>query len=286
MYRFLLRPLWILSHIVVAALIVAMVNLSMWQLRRLEEKKDLNALVLSRADGTPVPIGAVVDSIDGVSEGDRVEYRAVAGRGIYEADQEFTIPSRTLNGAPGRFVVTPFRLSDGTAVLVLRGFIPQAISDVAPPIDSIEPPQGEVEIAGWLRKSELPGSLQRQDPDLGNNQFARIDIEAINAAVGEQYRPVFLQLARQTPSTQAELLSMLPLPDRTEGPHFSYAMQWAIFTLIAIVGYPLIIRRVARTPRERVGEELRSPAGEPGTGTGTGTDTGTGTGTDTGGPDS
>ncbi|HBX78189.1 MAG TPA: hypothetical protein DEG43_11110, partial [Acidimicrobiaceae bacterium] len=99
MYRFLLRPLWILSHIVVAALIVAMVNLSMWQLRRLEEKKDLNALVLSRADGTPVPIGAVVDSIDGVSEGDRVEYRAVAGRGIYEADQEFTIPSRTLNGA-------------------------------------------------------------------------------------------------------------------------------------------------------------------------------------------
>ncbi|MEJ7584193.1 MAG: hypothetical protein WKF43_08930 [Acidimicrobiales bacterium] len=40
-------------------------------------------------------------------------------------------------------------------------------------------------------------------------------------------------------------------PELDEGPHFSYAMQWFIFTTIALVGYPLILRRNAR---EQVGE--------------------------------
>jgi hypothetical protein len=31
-----------------------------------------------------------------------------------------------------------------------------------------------------------------------------------------------------------------------EGPHLSYAVQWFIFSIIAIVGYPMILRRTAR----------------------------------------
>ena len=44
-------------------------------------------------------------------------------------------------------------------------------------------------------------------------------------------------------------------PRLDEGPHFSYAIQWLIFTTIAAVGYPLILRRRAR---EVAQEELEA----------------------------
>ena len=42
MYRFLLRPKWIILHVVVLALVVTMINLGLWQLRRLGERQDFN----------------------------------------------------------------------------------------------------------------------------------------------------------------------------------------------------------------------------------------------------
>ena len=38
----------------------------------------------------------------------------------------------------------------------------------------------------------------------------------------------------------------LGLPEPTLGPHLAYAVQWFIFTTIAVVGYALLLRRVAR----------------------------------------
>ena len=43
MYRFLARPKWIVFTLVVAAAVVAMVALSLWQLRRLDERREFNA---------------------------------------------------------------------------------------------------------------------------------------------------------------------------------------------------------------------------------------------------
>ena len=39
-------------------------------------------------------------------------------------------------------------------------------------------------------------------------------------------------------------------PDLDAGPHLGYAMQWFSFSLIALVGYPLILRRVARSRQD------------------------------------
>ena len=41
---------------------------------------------------------------------------------------------------------------------------------------------------------------------------------------------------------------MVALPTPTEGPHLSYAVQWFIFSAIAVVGYPLVLRYVSRRP--------------------------------------
>jgi surfeit locus 1 family protein len=37
----------------------------------------------------------------------------------------------------------------------------------------------------------------------------------------------------------------VPPPELSEGPHLGYAFQWFTFTVIALVGYPLILRRRA-----------------------------------------
>jgi len=44
-YRFALRPRWILSHLLVLLLVIVMVNLGLWQLRRLHERTTYNASV-------------------------------------------------------------------------------------------------------------------------------------------------------------------------------------------------------------------------------------------------
>ena len=114
----------------------------MAQLRRLDEKQTLNARIAARADGAPTQLADVLrdERVSTIADGDRVEYRAVVVDGTYDVAAEFTVPNRTLDGAPGRMVVTPLRWSDTEApILVLRGFIPQAIEDNTAPIEGAEP---------------------------------------------------------------------------------------------------------------------------------------------------
>jgi hypothetical protein len=64
--------------------------------------------------------------------------------------------------------------------------------------------------------------------------------------------PVWIQLRKETPRPAAAAApEILGLPVLDEGPHFSYMVQWFIFSTIAVVGYPLILRRNARERLER-----------------------------------
>ena len=47
-WRFALTPKWIIRHVLVVALVVAMISLGFWQLRRLDEKRDHKAVVEAR----------------------------------------------------------------------------------------------------------------------------------------------------------------------------------------------------------------------------------------------
>ena len=57
--------------------------------------------------------------------------------------------------------------------------------------------------------------------------------------------PAVLQRAASSPA-DADVLVPVPQPELDAGPHRSYAVQWFIFATIGLVGYPLILRRVAR----------------------------------------
>jgi cytochrome oxidase assembly protein ShyY1 len=273
-YRFLYRPRWILLHVLVIALLVAMINLMFWQIRRLHEKQAINAKIEQGARLPPVSFDRI--EADVRRHGAEAEhYRAVAGSGTFDPSAEVTIRNRTLDGAPGRWVATPFTpKGGGPAVLVVRGWIPLSVDDDRAPISPVEPPAGEVTIAGYLEPTQTRGAFGPTDPpngvlaDLARVDVARFDRQYPGAIAGGFY----LQLTAQEPPTPATQIQPVPRPAPDEGPHRSYAWQWAIFTAIAAIGYPLAIRRRAHSRGDAPGEGAGGDGDRDGPGEGDGAD--------------
>ena len=70
MYRFLLKPRWIAFHVLVLALMVTMVNLGFWQLRRLDERRAANREVSTRTAAAVASTGELPADPKGVFAGD------------------------------------------------------------------------------------------------------------------------------------------------------------------------------------------------------------------------
>ena len=88
--------------------------------------------------------------------------------------------------------------------------------------------------------------LAFSDGKLRGNEINRIDINLLSAEWGVPLLPVYLQ---QNQQTMNDWPAQIKPPELTEGSHFSYAVQWFIFTLIGLVGYPLVLRRVIADDR-------------------------------------
>ncbi len=252
-YRFASRPRWILSHLFVLGMVVLMVNLGFWQLRRLHEKQAHNRVVTTRTAEAPAPVTDVLRADDGfgsagLAKARRVEFRQVTAAGTYRADQEVLVRGRSLNGAPGSWVLTPLQLDDGTALVVNRGWIPNDGSKQAVPA-SFAAPSGRIEVTGLLQTTETRGSFGATDPPTGTlTNLARADLARLQRQVPEKLIPAYAQLERQRPAPGDPQRSptLLPAPELSEGPHLSYAIQWFTFSLMAVVAYAFILRRNAR----------------------------------------
>ncbi len=252
MYRFALRPRWILSHLFVLALVVVMVNLGFWQLRRLDERRDRNAVVSSRLSEPNVPVEEVISPADGLSAGPAVAFRRVSVRGTYLPGEQVLVRGRSLEGAPGSWVLAPLRRSDGSIVVVNRGWIPNSGALKAVP-EELPTPAGPVTVRGFLQGTQTRGDFGAADPPTGElATLARVDLGRLARQLDGDVVPAWVQLTDQDPRPGRSAPRLLPPPELDEGPHLSYAGQWFTFSLIAVVGYPLILRRNAR---ERADED-------------------------------
>jgi cytochrome oxidase assembly protein ShyY1 len=270
-YRFALRPWWIVSHLVVLAIVVAFVNLGMWQLRRLDEVRDRNAHLAERIAADPAPIEDLVPAGD--DSGSRAEDHRVTATGRYRPDEAVLIRGRSLDDRPGSWVVVPLELPDGRVVAVNRGWIRNDGRFTEVPEEYRAVPEGDVAIEGLLHATQERGALGASDPADGVlRSMARVDLDRLDQQVDGDLLPVWVQLTaaeRGAPDPSPELLD--PPITNDEGPHLSYAIQWGIFTVIALVGYPLILRRAARDrgrrhPDDAPGLDDPDPDDRPGAG--------------------
>lgn len=247
MYRFALRPWWIVSHVVVLMIIVTFVALGFWQLRRLDEVRDRNAQLAERLAEPAVPVEELVPlGTDEVAEA-AVDHQATA-TGTYRVDETVLIRGRSLDDQPGSWIVVPLELADGQVLAVNRGWIRNDGRYSAVPEENRAVPAGEVTVHGILHPTQERGTLGAVDPPDGTlDSLARIDLARLDQQTDGELMPVWLQLTEAEPGApEGSPRPLAPPVVDDEGPHLSYAVQWFIFTTIAIVGYPLILRRAAR----------------------------------------
>ena len=231
MYRFALRPKWILSHVFVIGIVVLFVNLAFWQLRRLDERQAFNDTIrVALAEG-PMPL------VPGATP---TEWERVELHGTYRPGTDVLVANRAQNVQSGYWVLSAFDTAEGT-VVVDRGFVPRALVAQGS-LQVSAPPTGEVDLVGTVQKSRR-GVFATSVGSSKVVEISQVDV----AKLGERWAtPTMLPFWVHATTAQGSPLEAVLDPTLNNGPHLSYAFQWFIFAIIAMVGYPLILRRNAR----------------------------------------
>ncbi len=219
---------------------VACVALGVWQLARLQQKRDANTAIRA---GLAAPLVSVDGAFAADDRPDELRYRRARAHGVYDPRYETILYGRTLDGEAGNHLLTPLRLADGSAIVVDRGWVPLAMDD--PPVAAARPPAGAVTVDGVLFASEgdppgAEGGSARRATTL-----SRLDLAVLQAQLPYPIAPLYLLLREQVP-TQGPLPRPAPLPELSEGPHLSYAIQWFCFAAIAVIGGAILVRRDRR----------------------------------------
>lgn len=243
MYRFLFRPLWILFHLVVLAAIVLMVNLGIWQLERLDERKTFNREVIERSEQVAIPLEEVLADIEsGALDPDEAEWLPVTATGSYLPDEIIEF-NQSQGGRAGENVLTGLAIDDGTTIIVNRGFRPLAT-------DTLDAPAVEVTVTGLVRTSEARNRGGLTDADDGPvTEIRRIDIPRIAPQFPGDVAPVYVQLVTSDPPIAQGDPDPITRPELDNGPHLSYAIQWFVFALCVAIGWVLAVRRSLKARR-------------------------------------
>jgi surfeit locus 1 family protein len=242
-----LRPRWIIGHLLIVAVAVTCVQLGFWQLRRLDQKRERIDLVRAAQAQPPVAVDALLAAGDPLTgdSADDVAFRSVTATGTYDLDHEVLIRNRPLQGVNGNDVVTPLVLADGTAVLVTRGWVPFDVPDDRP-LPGAQPPGGVVTVTGVLQRTEQGGGLgpiDAPDGDLGS--LGRLDVAAIAGELPYPVLPLTVLLSDQEPGQPGDFPAPAEVDEPGQGPHLSYAIQWFTFATLALVIWPLVLRKAA-----------------------------------------
>lgn len=196
---------------VIAILVAtACVLLGRWQLNRLGQRRARNATLAARLALPPLAVGRNVSA-------DSARQRRVVARGVYDFAAERTWPGRSFQGTPGVALVTPLRLSDGSAVLVDRGW--------APSPDAFH----------------VDHTLYREPDTATVTGIALVPPRGRGDVAVTGFLPFVIQLESADPARG--LPRRWPPPTFDNGPHLSYAIQWFSFALIALVGTAVLIRK-------------------------------------------
>lgn len=247
-YRFLLSAKWIGFTLGCLLLIVVMVNLAFWQMRRLDEKKTFNREVRAVAEA---PVKAYEDVVPGDDAPEGVQYQRVEVTGTY-LPREFEIVNVSQDGNSGHDQVAALQLDDGSLLIVNRGFTTG--TEQLP-----ELPTEPVTVLGRIRySSSTSGGIGKDDGSQQLTQIRRVDLGVLGQQFEQPLQPVYLEMLAENDQAVSPLVP-IAFPGLSEGPHLSYTIQWFLFSVFVVIGWVLAVRTSASN-RE---EAAREAAGEP-----------------------
>lgn len=239
---------WILTTLIVLIGATACIRLGIWQLDRLKQRRAFNAHYLAMRAAEPLFLDAYPADLDLT----QMEYRSVALRGVYDFDRQVALRNQyhTLPGAVeqyGYHLLTPLLFSDGSAVLVDRGWIP-AEGNATPTDWRKYDVSGEQILQGWIRLGQSRPALGGvPDPLLTDGQtrldfWNFVNLERIRQQLPYPLLNVYVQLD-PIPTRAAPPFPYQPTYQIDEGPHLGYAGQWFTFAALLLIGYPFYLRK-------------------------------------------
>lgn len=254
----LFRGKYLIGHILVIAIAISCFFLSSWQFSRLSERKDLNRRIESRMDKAPAQLSELRNPVVGKENIKELEYRRVNISGNYDQSIEILISGRSRDGAPGYNVVTLLNLKDEQAsIFVNRGWIPQSLGDEirAGKVDEdvIAPKKINAEsLVGIIRLNERE-ALFADNKQVDDERIStRIDTTLFQDITKDKYvYQFYVQLLPEQNADNNAYPIALDQPELTERNHLSYAMQWLIFGIIAIITWVVIC---VKSSKKKVGK--------------------------------
>ncbi len=242
---FLISRRWILFAVAIGLTAWACWWLGGWQFDRLEERKDRNEIIDRNVDARPVAVGDVLAVGQDVTDDD--QWRRITATGEYDVANTVVVRYRTREGASGVDVLVPLVTSDGTALLVDRGWLATENRGTTP--DEVpDPPSGQVTITGWVRQDATGDSTK-----VTEFSTRAISSEEISDSLGITTYGGFIDLESEDPAPE-DSLERVELPDTGTGPHFFYGLQWWFFGVLAIFGFGYLAYDEWRGPRSKSAE--------------------------------
>ena len=237
-WSFLRTRRWVGAAAIAVVVATACVLLGQWQWDRHESRAAANDLVNTNYDRATAPLG---DVVDGGTVGADVVWRSVELEGRYVGEQ-VTVRNRPVDGNAAARVLAVLRTEgdDGVPGLVVvdRGWLPLEDEVPVPPAY----PEGEVTVVGRVREAEAADA--RTAPA---GQVYRIEPGTVADAAGVDGGDLLAGYVMATAEDGAapDGLRAFPRPETTPGSHLSYAFQWWVFAVGALVGFVVLARREA-----------------------------------------
>lgn len=229
----LLKPRWLVGHVLVVAVTVGFTFLGFWQLDRHFQQREENAVLADRLAASPIGLG------DAASFVDAFEYRRVFVTGRYNYEAQLELRPRVRNGKVGYDQIVPLDTGDDF-VLVNRGFIADAAGTarLVPGLDV------EVVVTGTVRLSQGRTRFGPQNPETGVlTTIARIDTTRLDRQFPGGVYDAYLDLISEEPAPGG-LATVPPAPpELTNRPNLLYALQWWAFAAIASIGWLFLLRK-------------------------------------------
>ena len=233
--------------------------LAPWQFRRNAERQAQIAAVVAAVGADPVSVDEFLRVGELPAAGSI--YRQASATGTFETDRQVYVRLRQDNdGNPAAEVLVPFRLDDGSVIVLDRGYTPD--DDVRQGRAAAPPPTGRVTVTGRVQPDQPDPSHRAPIRDGALTEVYGIEPATI-AGAGEPVRDGFLELVDGSPG----VLVAVDVPQSDEGPFLSYAWQWSAFGVMALLALGYFAFREYTDPRDESAEpeqeEEQAPEQEP-----------------------
>jgi surfeit locus 1 family protein len=205
--------------------------LGLWQLERAEWKQGLVDTHADRISMAPLPVEAVLDG------GDLPQYRRMVASGEYDLDHQILLDNRTHRGRAGYHVLTPLKLAErDAAVLVNRGWVPTGSDRAILP--ALPGPGGVITVLTILKQPPKKVFLLDDVEEVRRGWpvvIQHIDFADLGKQLGYELLPVILLLdAQQQYGFERE---WKPVYGTSPDKHRAYAMQWFTLALVLFCIY-------------------------------------------------